>query len=165
MFIKALSAVAALAVSTAAQTYEQHDEYAKWSAAIGIWGWNWEPHTITTDDGYILTLMHITNKTGVANSQPTLDKEPILYISPMGSTPHSWLDFTLTVPDLSEDYSPLIISVLEDGHDTWMVYPRGTFYSLDHVEYSNTSAEFWDFSWYEQGRGDIKAAVDFIIEN
>ena len=99
------------------------------------------------------------------NSQPTLDKQPILWIPPMGSTPHSLLDFVMTIPDLTEDFSPLIISMMEDGHDTCMIYPRGSDYSLDHVEYSNTSAEFWDFSWYEMGRYDIKAAVSYIIDN
>ena len=43
-----------------------------------------------------------------------------------------------------------------------MLYSRGTEYSRTHKDYAGDSAEFWNFSWADMGKYDLKAAIDFI---
>ena len=57
---------------------------------MGVYGYDWEPFKIITDDGYTLTLMHVTNRLGQESSvDPSLN--PILYVSALGSNPDTWL--------------------------------------------------------------------------
>ena len=37
--------------------FERYDDFAE---AIGFWGYSWEPHHVTTRDGFKLTLFRIT---------------------------------------------------------------------------------------------------------
>ena len=57
---------------------------------MGVYGYDWEPFKIITDDGYTLTLMHVTNRLGQESSvDPSLN--PILYVPALGSNPDTWL--------------------------------------------------------------------------
>ena len=44
-----------------------------------------------------------------------------------------------------------------------MLNYRGTFYSREHLWLSpNTNPDFWDFSFEEFGKYDLKAAIEYI---
>ena len=58
----------------------------------------------------------------------------------------------------------IFLKLLDEGHDLWCLYSRGTRYSLTHDKYSDDSAEFWDFSWADMGAHDLKATIDFIYQ-
>lgn len=126
---------------------------------MGIWEYDWEPFEIVTNDGYTLTLMHVTKKSGPFHSGPNKDMAPIVVMPPMGSSPHSWLEAYLypSPPD-----NPMLFKLRDAGHDLWFTYSRGTDYSLKHESYAPDSKEFWDFSWEQMGTGDLRAAVDYV---
>ena len=39
--------------------------YDRFADVMTFWGYDWEALTVTTEDDYLLTTFHITNKTGV----------------------------------------------------------------------------------------------------
>ena len=43
---------------------EDHERYASFSDAIDQFEYDWEPHTTTTEDGYILTLFRLAGPIG-----------------------------------------------------------------------------------------------------
>ena len=159
MFAKALFSAATVGILVSAQTAEQKKMYSSWSGTIGIWGYDWEPHKVVTDDGYTLTLMHVTKKSGPFHKKPDTSMAPILVVSPMGSNPHSWLAAGLSN---SPPTNPMLLQLRDAGHDMWFNYSRGTEYSLEHDQYAPDSKEFWDFSWEQMGTGDVRASLDYI---
>ena len=126
---------------------------------MGIWEYDWEPFEVVTDDGYTLTLMHVTKKSGWFQKPVDEKLAPVLVQPPMGSSPHSWLEIDLT-PYPAE--TPMLLKLRDAGHDLWFTYSRGTDYGNKHETYAYDSAEFWDFSWEDMGVGDIKAALSFV---
>lgn len=152
---------AALGTLAYAQTDDQKQKYKEWSAIIGVWGYDWEPVEVVTDDGYTLTLMHVTQKSGWFSGKPDPKLAPILVQPPMGSSPHSWLEVALG----ASAETPVILKLRDAGHDLWLTYSRGTDYSNKHKEYAYDSKQFWDFSWEDMGVGDIKAALSYVNAN
>ena len=43
-----------------------------------MWGYDWEPHEVVTDDGYTLTLMHVTKQSGPFHKKVDEKLAPIL---------------------------------------------------------------------------------------
>ena len=93
MFTKLMLGAAMAAALASAQTDEQKAKYKKWTTQAGIWEYDWEPVEVVTDDGYTITLMHVTKKSGILNKGGKVDKNmaPLLVVPPMGSTPDTWL--------------------------------------------------------------------------
>ena len=60
-----------------AQTAEQKQKYPQFDEALAKWGYDWEPHKVKTDDGWILTIFRVTGR----NGETFLDesKAPIFY--------------------------------------------------------------------------------------
>ena len=54
----------------------------------------------------------------------------------------------------------------KSGYDIWLGNNRGTTYNPNHkilnVEIKNDQAEFFDYSFYELGKYDVPAQVDFV---
>ena len=125
---------------------------------MGIYGYEWEAHEVVTDDGYTLTLMHVTKESGAFAKKVDPKLSPILVQPPMGSNPHGWLDVNF----MASTETPMLLQLRDAGHDLWMTYSRGTDYSTKHEKYAYDSKEFWDFSWEEEGVNDIKAALTYV---
>ena len=55
------------------------------------WGYGWEPMTVTTEDGYVLTVFHITEKFGAPEiaRDPTL--MPVVLMHGYGGDAVSWV--------------------------------------------------------------------------
>ena len=43
---------------------QQASEYPRFEAFMDQWGYDWEPHQVTTEDDYILTTFHVLGKKG-----------------------------------------------------------------------------------------------------
>ena len=102
-FSLALSALASLAL---AQTDEQKYEYSQFTAAIGIYNYTWEPIDVHTDDGYTLTMFHVTGKNSLDDqgNETTVQIEstngPILIQPSMGLESFDWImDYFYTDPE------------------------------------------------------------------
>ena len=51
----------------------------------------------------------------------------------------------------------------DKGYDVWLLSYRGTHYSREHLWLSpNTDIDFWDYSFEEFGKFDLKASIEFI---
>lgn len=73
---------------------------------MGIWEYDWEPHQVVTDDGYTLTLMHVTKKSGPFQKKVDTKMAPMLVQPPMGSSPDAWLGAYLA---LSPPTTPMLL--------------------------------------------------------
>ena len=53
----------------------------------------------------------------------------------------------------------------DKGYDVWLGNTRGSYYSRRHKTLSpDKDKEFWEFSFVEMGRYDIKASVEYVLE-
>ncbi|KAG5674587.1 hypothetical protein PVAND_004541 [Polypedilum vanderplanki] len=114
-------------------------------------GFSGEFNEINTEDDYILGVHKINSK--IANTT----KYPIFIMHGFLTTPMS---FFLTG---QKNSLPLILA--DNGHDVFLGSRRGSKYSSKHLHLSIESRDFWDFTWHEIGYYDLKAIIDFILEN
>lgn len=52
-----------------------------------------------------------------------------------------------------------------EGYDVWLGNSRGSSYSRKHKKYDpdgTSKSKFWDFSWAEMGKYDIKAQIEVV---
>lgn len=112
-----------------------------------------EEHTITTDDGYILTVFRMPPKKLVRDVQ----KRPVVFL--MHGVLGSADDWLLMGPGKSLAY------MLSDaGYDVWLGNARGNKYSRRHVSKSPAVWDFWQFSNDEIALHDLPSMIDYALE-
>lgn len=131
--------------------------YHEFAALMAHEGYSWEPHTVTTEDGYILTTFHI-----LENLNKTIVKDdslmPVLLMHGQQCDATSWLTFD------EEPLRPLPMQLFDDGFDVWMASNRGTKYCHEHVELDWKDKEYWAWSWAEMGIYDDVSNIKMIKE-
>ncbi|RZC36181.1 lipase 3, partial [Asbolus verrucosus] len=111
-------------------------------------GYPAESHTISTEDGYILTLHRIPgSKDGKRGGQPIFLQHGLL------SSSTDWV--------VSANGS-LAFMLADSGYDVWMGNARGNTYSKAHTNLSIHSAQYWNFSWHEMGYYDLPASLYYV---
>ncbi|CAI2369387.1 unnamed protein product [Moneuplotes crassus] len=117
-------------------------------------GFGYEEYQVTTDDGYVLSLMRIPN--GPESSSDITNKEPILMSHPAFETTEAYTS-------LGGVYSPAFYFA-NQGKDVWLYNLRGNTYSRQHIRLDSSSdSEYWEF-YMDTVRYDYMACVDFILE-
>lgn len=112
------------------------------------YGYPFEEHNVTTDDGYILALHHIPCKKNCVG-------EAIFLMHGLVDTSDTWI---LQGPNKSLGY------ILADkGYDIWMGNARGNKYSMSHKYLQPSESEFWQFTWEEIGYYDLTAMIDYTL--
>ncbi|CAD0199427.1 unnamed protein product [Chrysodeixis includens] len=104
-----------------------------------------QEYTVTTEDGYILTMIRITNK-----------GPPVLLMHGLLMSADDW------VTGGPEDGLAYVLSLA--GYDVWMGNARGNKHSRKHESISPEDPKFWEFSFDEIGRNDLPAMIDFVLE-
>jgi len=66
---------------------------------------------------------------------------------------------------LNPIWSSLSYILADNGYDVWLGNNRGNGVSMINIYYSNTSKEFWDFSWDEMGLIDLPAQLNYVLEH
>lgn len=95
-----------------------------------------ERHYITTEDGYILTVLRI--KHGSSGHSP--NKKVVLMQHGLIATPMSFLVNT------PERGSAFLLS--NAGYDVWLGSSRGNEFARNHTTLDpDKDKEFWDFTW------------------
>ncbi|XP_021927635.1 lipase 1-like isoform X2 [Zootermopsis nevadensis] len=117
------------------------------------YGYPAETHTVTTEDGYILT-MHRIPYSPKSNSTDT--KRPVVFLQ-HGLTGSS-ADWVILGPNKSVCYM-----LADKGYDIWLGNSRGNKYSKKHTTLSTKSSKFWDFSWHEMGIYDLPSMIDYVL--
>ncbi|RCV32747.1 hypothetical protein SETIT_7G028300v2 [Setaria italica] len=116
-------------------------------------GYKCEEHTVTTADGYILSLQRIPGGRGGSGQSPA-GKIPVLLQHGLFMDGVTWL---MNSPSESLGY------ILADGgYDVWIANSRGTVYSRGHTTLSSTDPAYWDWSWDELAGDDLPAVVQYV---
>ena len=116
-------------------------------------GYSYESHTVTTEDGYILSLHRIPGKVGEAAT----NRYPVLLV-------HGNLDSADDWVANSEKLAPSF-AISRAGYDVWAINSRGNYYSQKHTKYNIFDFAYWQFSFEEMGLYDIPATIDYILEH
>ncbi|KAJ6401386.1 hypothetical protein OIU84_016744 [Salix udensis] len=110
-----------------------------------------EEHTVTTEDGYILSLQRIP----VGRSGGTRGKRPPVLLQ------HGLLMDGITWLLLPPDQS-LAFLLADNGFDVWIANTRGTRYSRGHVSLSPDDPAYWDWTWDELVAYDLPATFQYV---
>ncbi|XP_055848132.1 uncharacterized protein LOC129913464 [Episyrphus balteatus] len=110
-----------------------------------------ETHTVTTSDGYILTLHRIPHSSRLSQSEP--GKVVLIQHGLLCSSS----DFVVLGKEKGLAY---LLSEL--GFDVWLGNARGNYYSRKHISLKPSSSKFWDFSWHEIAIIDMPTMIDYI---
>ncbi|KAK1353648.1 hypothetical protein POM88_052013 [Heracleum sosnowskyi] len=114
-------------------------------------GYVCEEHTVTTQDGYILSMQHIPNG---RSGGSTGSKPPVLLQHGLLMDAITWL---LSPPDQS-----LALLLADNGFDVWLTSTRGTKYSQGHTSLSTNDAAYWNWSWDELVAYDLPATFQYV---
>ncbi|CAN0863158.1 Triacylglycerol lipase 2, partial [Linum grandiflorum] len=114
-------------------------------------GYTCEEHTVTTSDGYILSLQRIP--VGASGGSPG-KRTPVLLQHGVLMDGMAWL---LLPPKES-----LAFVLADNGYDVWIANGRGTKYSRSHVSLAANDKAYWDWSWDELATYDLPAMVDYV---
>jgi len=118
-------------------------------------GYPAEVHTVTTPDGYILTMHRIPY--GKTNTDAT--NRPVVFLQ------HGLLcssaDWVIPTPSKGLGYM-----LAEAGYDVWMGNYRGNTYSRNHTFFDpeDGTGGFWDFAWDEMAHYDIPSQIEKVLE-
>lgn len=122
------------------------------------YGYSIETHTVTTSDGYVLTLHRIPGKPSWPFPKR---KQPVFLMHGLLASSACWV---VMRPEVSLAYA------LSDlGYDVWMGNARGTMYSRKHTSLNpdgqrSERKQFWEFSWHEIGVHDLPAMIDYTLK-
>ncbi|OEL20306.1 Triacylglycerol lipase 2 [Dichanthelium oligosanthes] len=117
-------------------------------------GYKCEEHTVTTVDGYILSLQRIPGGRGGSGQSSAGNKIPVLLQHGLLMDGVTWL---MNSPAESLGY------ILADGgYDVWIANSRGTVYSRGHTTLSSTDTAYWDWSWDELASNDLSAVAQYV---
>ncbi|XP_062152938.1 triacylglycerol lipase 2-like isoform X1 [Alnus glutinosa] len=114
-------------------------------------GYVCEEHTVTTQDGYILSMQRIPE----GRSGKTPGQRPPVLLQ------HGLLMDGITWLLLSQDQS-LAFLLADNGFDVWLANTRGTKYSRGHASLSPNDPAYWDWSWDELVAYDLPATFQYV---
>lgn len=119
-------------------------------------GFNFENHTVVTEDGYILEMHRIF--ANLTNEIPDDIVRPVLFMQ------HGLMATSETYMVNGNETSAFHFA--RDGYDVWLGNNRESRYSRKHVDLDpddpEDAEEFFDFSFYEMGKYDAPAQIDFV---
>uniref|UniRef100_A0A0D9W351 Lipase n=1 Tax=Leersia perrieri TaxID=77586 RepID=A0A0D9W351_9ORYZ len=119
-------------------------------------GYGCEEHTVTTEDGYILSLQRIPTGRGetTAVAAGGGGKVPVLLQHGLMMDGVTWL---MNSPNESLGYI-----LADNGYDVWIANTRGTIYSRGHTSLASTDSAYWNWSWDELASKDLSAIVQYV---
>ncbi|KAG8489441.1 hypothetical protein CXB51_017813 [Gossypium anomalum] len=116
-------------------------------------GYDCEEHTVTTQDGYILSMQRIP--VGRSGGTPG-NRPPVLLQHGILMDGITWL---LLPPEQS-----LAFVLSDNGYDVWIANSRGTKYSKGHKSLSPNDPAYWDWSWDELVAYDLPATFQYVYD-
>jgi len=130
---------------------------------IKRWDYPVEEYSVTTADGYILTMQRIPGPRGTSkssssssSSSSTRNSKPVLFL--MHGLLGSATNWIANLPNQS-----LAFMAADAGFDVWLGNARGNTYSRRHTQFDPKDRNFWKFSWDEIAKFDIPAMVDCAL--
>lgn len=118
-------------------------------------GYPMEACTVETVDGYILELYRIPR--GRNESEYNGERRPAVLLW------HGLLDSSATwVINGPEESLGFILA--DAGYDVWLANSRGNSYARHHAYFDIDTKEFWDFSFDDMAKYDLKAVVNYVLK-
>ena len=143
-----------------AQTEQQIREYPDFAEALANYDYQWEAFTVKSDDGWYLTLFHLTGVSGERPSQSkeNKDKPPVLLCHGAGDDAVNWASVGVLGPSFP-------LQLVDNGYDVWMNNDRGKFYSNRNERDGDwTLKERWDWSWADMAQSNIPAVIKHVLK-
>ncbi|XP_077232475.1 triacylglycerol lipase 2-like [Tasmannia lanceolata] len=119
---------------------------------VEIHGYVCEEHTVTTQDGYILSMQRIPE----GRTSTTKNKLPVLLQHGLFMDGITWL---LNSPDQS-----LAFILADNGFDVWIANTRGTTWSCGHTHLSSNDSAYWAWSWDELVSDELPATFQYVYD-
>lgn len=119
---------------------------------INKYGYDYELHPVTTDDGYILEIQRI-----IPRGETETNRPPILLMHGLLSSSADWVN---------TGTHSLAFKLIDLGFDVFLGNARGTTSSRKHVtlDPDQDAVEFFNFTWHEIGYYDLPAMIDYILD-
>ncbi|CAH0550444.1 unnamed protein product [Brassicogethes aeneus] len=108
---------------------------------------SYENYTVTTEDGYILTLFRIlqNNPKGVVMLQHPVTSDGVVWVQ-------------------DSKKRSMAFNLHDMGYEVWLPNHRGTYYSEKHVNLSINGLKYWQFGFHEIAVYDYPAFAEKISE-
>ncbi|KAL6724278.1 hypothetical protein Aduo_019179 [Ancylostoma duodenale] len=140
-----------------AHLVRNEETFMKVPQLISHFGYMFEEHYVTTEDGYILTVHRIPVGRDDRPAPHSPQRRPPVLLMHCLLCDSSV--FVLNLPTQSLGF------VLADaGFDVWMANTRGNEYGKNHSRLSVRDKAFWNFTWYHHSRYDLKNTVEYVID-
>ncbi|PON39299.1 Serine aminopeptidase [Parasponia andersonii] len=123
------------------------------SSMVEKQGYVCEEHTVTTQDGYILSIQRIPAGRPEEKAESKL---PVLLQHGLLMDGVTWL--------LLPPHQSLALLLADNGFDVWIANTRGTKYSRGHVSLSPDDGPYWNWSWDELVAYDLPATLQYVHE-
>ncbi|KAI3876421.1 hypothetical protein MKW92_038148 [Papaver armeniacum] len=114
-------------------------------------GYKCQEFTVTTKDGYILSLQRVNSAKGNPKT-----KEPAFLQHGLFMDGASWF--------LDSPKQSLGFILADSGYDVWVGNTRGTRYSRRHKNLDASFPLYWDFSWDDMALSDLPAYINFVYK-
>ena len=164
MFTRVLSFAASLLCSTSlAQSQEVKDAYPLIAGPLEKMGVTWEPIKVKTENGWTLTMFHLTGKVDTGPTK-TADRPSLIFQHGMGGDASEWVSsINQMLPEpIRSDKPTLAVQMMEMGFDVFLANIAGCRYSQENDNYTPEDPEFWQMDWRQYGQYDIPAFVGEI---
>ncbi|XP_024440699.1 triacylglycerol lipase 2 isoform X2 [Populus trichocarpa] len=134
--------------STSVSSLNANDGICK--SVVEPLGYACQEHTVTTKDGYILSLQRMPS----GLSGQAADKPPVLLQHGLIVDGVTWL---MSLPDES-----LAFILADNGYDVWISNGRGTRFSRGHTSLDPYDSAYWDWTWDELAAYDLPATFQYV---
>ncbi|KAI3854924.1 hypothetical protein MKX03_009082 [Papaver bracteatum] len=114
-------------------------------------GYKCQEFTVTTEDGYILSLQRVNSAKGNVKT-----KEPAFLQQGLFMDGASWF--------LDSPKESLGFILADNGYDVWVGNTRGTRYSRRHKNLDASFPLYWDYSWDDMALSDLPAYINFVYK-
>ena len=103
-----------------------------------------------TPDNYILTLWRVAR----LHEEPTFKQYPIILQHGLLDSAFSWI--------LNRNNESLAYVLASLGYDVWLTNNRGTKYSNEHQDLTDSDDDYWKFSFDEFNQYDLPTNIEYI---
>ncbi|KAJ7526193.1 hypothetical protein O6H91_17G086700 [Diphasiastrum complanatum] len=121
------------------------------AALVTPYGYSCEEHTVTTTDGYILSVYRILH--GVNGNSQSLGS-PVFLQHGLCGAGYQWLE--------NSPQESLGFVLADEGFDVWVGNTRGTRWSSGHIQLSVNDKAYWNWTVDELMSYDLQAMLGLV---
>ncbi|RZC34844.1 Abhydro lipase domain containing protein, partial [Asbolus verrucosus] len=112
-------------------------------------GYQLKTYTVTTLDGYILTMFRIPPR----ENDNRKNKQPVYIQHGIAADSATWV---------ATGNRSLAFNLADEGYDVWLGNQRGTRYSRKHAILKDSDFEYWNYNLDDQALNDIRTSLHEI---